>query len=285
MSSSLPTGTVRCLSPNRSCWLSRFPGLIVRVLIVVALPSILGCAGIKVQQVAIDKSTLTEKVGFANWWSAHLPWNRPAQGLRFNRPAPFLWVTTDEKGACVPQVVWMPDPLQEYVITTSAGIGSVEFSPTLENGWNLNGFESDIESKTAENLTALSGLIGSVGNLPLRAAVQNPRTHNVKELPQRTSEQYLSMANKEDIGYGPGLYKLNLALTQESPSPLIPVFVMRSKRSGDVVLCASLATAPSEGPQTSPKAENKGAQRGQASHAYSEGNSSAGGTRGTGGGG
>ena len=95
-----------------------------------------------------------------------------AEGLRFYRPAPYLQVseaadTTDggskSGGAQATRlqfsIVWLPDYKQEYIVQSRPGFGSVTFKPTLADGWNLTGMEASMDSKTAEILTALAGLL------------------------------------------------------------------------------------------------------------------------------
>ena len=48
-------------------------------------------------------------------------------------------------------------------------------NPTLKDGWNLTGLSATADSKTAELITAATGLVGAVGKIPLVAAGQkNP---------------------------------------------------------------------------------------------------------------
>jgi len=94
------------------------------------------------------------------------------EGLRFYRPAPYLQVseaadTTDggskSGGAQATRlqfsIVWLPDYKQEYIVQSHPGFGSVTFKRTLADGWNLTGMEASMDSKTAEILTALAGLL------------------------------------------------------------------------------------------------------------------------------
>ena len=53
---------------------------------------------------------------------------------------------------------WLPDYSQEYIITWNAGIGTVNPSFTLTNGWNLTTFNSTVDSKTSQNLSAIASL-------------------------------------------------------------------------------------------------------------------------------
>jgi len=56
------------------------------------------------------------------------------------------------------EFTWLPDYSEEYVITWEAGIGSVDPSFTLTDGWNLTGFASSVDSKFSDNLSAVASL-------------------------------------------------------------------------------------------------------------------------------
>ena len=99
------------------------------------------------------------------------------EGIRFYRPVPYLMVseassepkqsntsTSSSPGSSPAPtlqftIVWMPDLSQEYAIRTNSGLVSIEFNPTLENGWNLTGLNAKVDSKTGELLTAVAGLV------------------------------------------------------------------------------------------------------------------------------
>ncbi|MCZ3380436.1 MULTISPECIES: hypothetical protein [Rhizobium] len=53
----------------------------------------------------------------------------------------------------------MPDKTEEYAITISAGMGAIKATPTLTDGWNLTSLSTDVDSKTNENITAITGLL------------------------------------------------------------------------------------------------------------------------------
>jgi hypothetical protein len=86
------------------------------------------------------------------------------EGLRFYRPHPYLWVvkeTRDGKEALENKIIWLPDLSQEYVVQVISGLGSVDFKPTIENGWMLTGFDVKSDSKLPELVGAISGLLGT----------------------------------------------------------------------------------------------------------------------------
>lgn len=150
------------------------------------LPAIclfVGCAGVDVYPVQNAHGSQGKVLGTDD------------SGVRFYRPAPHVWITkavpsekvniettkisekdeSSSKDKTVlrsiagvgysAQLVMLPDYSQEYVVCWSTGIGSVEPNFTLTDGWNLTAFASKADSKTAENITAFSSLISSVGAL------------------------------------------------------------------------------------------------------------------------
>jgi uncharacterized membrane protein YfcA len=84
------------------------------------------------------------------------------EGLRFNRPWPYLWVTSAANGGCTVQVLWLPRTDEEYVVRATAGLGSVIFKPVLTDGWNLTSLDGQVDSKAAEVLTAIGGIAGAL---------------------------------------------------------------------------------------------------------------------------
>ena len=134
-------------------------------------------------------------------------------GIRFFRPAFYVWITkaplsekvntitivekqknkTQTIVKSLPQVVYqanvvvLPDYTQEYIVQWHPGLGSIHPKFTLEGGWNLTGFDSTIDSKTAELVTAVSGAVKNVAAAAAGALIAD---ENFK---------------------GPGLYKLEIS--------------------------------------------------------------------------
>jgi hypothetical protein len=83
-------------------------------------------------------------------------------GIRYWRPAPYLALqpsTTGTTTTCEEKLVMLPDKSEEYAITMSAGYGTAEADPTLQDGWNLTAMTGKADSKTADTLTALASVI------------------------------------------------------------------------------------------------------------------------------
>jgi hypothetical protein len=118
-------------------------------------------------------------------------------GVLFYRPRPYLMVTqgpaskeqpadkpsvppgagTADKpalgGALNVEIIWLPDYSQEYEIQVHPGLGSVTMNPTLKDGWNLTGLSATADSKTAELITAATGLAKAIP-FAARTAGQKP---------------------------------------------------------------------------------------------------------------
>jgi hypothetical protein len=142
--------------------------------------TITGCASVTVQPVA------------NSFGSKGATLKADETGVRFYRPALYVWITRtqpsdkvnvttvqDKKGdrtttsttsldtepGYSATVVVLPDLSQEYIIQWNAGMGSVNPHFELSDGWNLKAFDSKVETKTAENITAVTGTITSIGKL------------------------------------------------------------------------------------------------------------------------
>lgn len=61
------------------------------------------------------------------------------------------------------KLIYLPDLTRPMSITARTGLfGSVKLSPTLQDGWMLTAFSSEADSKIAEVLEHLSGVITSI---------------------------------------------------------------------------------------------------------------------------
>ncbi|HYV65478.1 MAG TPA: hypothetical protein VE964_04495 [Myxococcales bacterium] len=84
------------------------------------------------------------------------------EGLHFYRPAPYVVISNGDKG-CQINVIYLPNPDQEFVIVPHAGLGSVAFKPTLQDGWNLTAIDSTVDSKGVDLLNAIASFIPGAG--------------------------------------------------------------------------------------------------------------------------
>ncbi|MEM6484025.1 MAG: hypothetical protein AAF662_03430 [Pseudomonadota bacterium] len=133
-----------------------------------------GCSSLSVTQIANDTG------------SSGLDTTHETSGVRFYRPALHIWLTAaapsdkvnirnvvdksvpDEEtttvtpigpSACNARFAWLPDYSKEYIIQWKPGIGSVSPNFTLADGWNLTAVASTVDSKAAENATAVGSLL------------------------------------------------------------------------------------------------------------------------------
>jgi hypothetical protein len=134
-----------------------------KMLLLTALSFVMaGCAGVEIKRVTLE--------------------NPYAEGLRFYRPYPYLLITNEEgKTGLISKIIYLPNKNEEYAIKVRGGMGSIDAKFTLENGWNLTEYGETKDSKTAEIVTALAGVLRDVKGLRSTPA-------------------------KDEIG--PGLYKL-----------------------------------------------------------------------------
>lgn len=158
----------------------------MRYTLLLSLAVISGCAEIRVYPVS--NSHGSKGINITN--------ESDRNGVRFNRPEPHIWVTeagadkTSEDSAKInmsankthkkpknisagyieeaktdnyytAKIVYLPNYEEEYLIEWTAGLGSVDPHFTLGDGWNLVGFDSSVDSKFSENITAISGLISA----------------------------------------------------------------------------------------------------------------------------
>lgn len=90
------------------------------------------------------------------------------RGIRFYRPKPYLLVEPAagvSNDLVVMSLAYLPDFSEEYSIHVRAGFGVNKTKITLEDGWKLTQLDVDVDSKTSENITAIAGLIESIGGL------------------------------------------------------------------------------------------------------------------------
>jgi hypothetical protein len=90
----------------------------------------------------------------------------------------------------VAQFVMLPDLTQEYIVQWNAGIGSVNPNFSLADGWNLTSFNSTVDSKANEHLTAAAAVGTAIASFGAAGAGAFTNDPNYK---------------------GPGLYKMEFS--------------------------------------------------------------------------
>jgi len=148
------------------------------------------------------------------------------EGLRFYRPWPYLWITVNDKGQCIPSITYLPDLNQEYLIVPHAGFGLVTMKPTLQNGWNLTALDATVDSKAADVLNGIGGILGKIASLGMvRLTI---------------SEKVL----------GPGLYRF--VYTNGEITDLTPIFQTAGENNAPIA-CHGLQGTVEDQPRTPPK--------------------------------
>ena len=105
------------------------------------------------------------------------------KGIRYYRPKPYLKIEPINTSTAVTSnnttrvtttpgdefvsisLEYLPDFSEEYSINVTPGLGSATVSVGLENGWNLQTINQELDSQFNENVAALSNLAGSLGSL------------------------------------------------------------------------------------------------------------------------
>ena len=114
------------------------------------------------------------------------------EGIRFYRPAPYLLVTANDKGALQVSLIYLPKTSEEYVIQFKSGLGSADMKFKLDGGWNLTDFGETRDSKIPELVTSLAtAFTGALRTEPgtpsqpalgLYALIFDPQTGLVSEI-------------------------------------------------------------------------------------------------------
>ncbi len=148
---------------------------IIRVLVLVTMASfeLAACAHLTFE---------TEQQWQQPWY---VRWFAKSDGIHYYRPKPYLLVTesiTEKTAAsgtgggaagqasaagqttesCVAEIKYLPDYTQESVIIPHYWLGSVALKPTLTDGWNLTNFDSTVDTKIPETITAIANLAKAV---------------------------------------------------------------------------------------------------------------------------
>ena len=120
----------------------------------VLLVALAGCAGYKV--LPVDSK------------------NDAQEGLRFYRPQPYLVVREDTTGKkagterrLAYEVIYLPDYSKGYVMQRRGGLGTVEASVKLTNGWMLAELGMKTDSQVPQTIEAIAKIIPAVLGVPL----------------------------------------------------------------------------------------------------------------------
>jgi len=84
------------------------------------------------------------------------------EGVRFYRPWPYLLVTKGENGKLEAKTIYLPRINEEYCIKVNSGMGTVDSSFTLTDGWQLTVMGDKRDSKVPETIDSLAGVLAKV---------------------------------------------------------------------------------------------------------------------------
>jgi len=93
--------------------------------------------------------------------------NENAEGVHFYRPAPYL-VRAIKDDKCTESIVYLPEKSEEWTMITHSGLGTVDASAKLADGWNLTEFGDARDSKIPETINAISGLVSAAAGAAAR---------------------------------------------------------------------------------------------------------------------
>ena len=115
-----------------------------------------------------------------------------AKGIRYYRPWPYLLVSQDmnESSALDIKTVYLPNIKENYAINTQSGLGKLDTTITLEDGWKLTQYSDKTDTEIPETIQA----IGSVSTDTIKAILDVMTMRNGSE--------------KGSIPLIPGLYRL-----------------------------------------------------------------------------
>jgi hypothetical protein len=99
------------------------------------------------------------------------------------------------------KLIYLPDFRHPMAITESAGIGTADMKPNLQDGWMLTSLDSPVDSKVPETITAVSSLISSIGGDIIKTEDATSAG------PAAPAPQTLKNLYKDNFILRPGLYR------------------------------------------------------------------------------
>jgi len=88
----------------------------------------------------------------------HVPPGDSSPGVHFNRPRPYLLVSRQGQ-ELKSDLIWLPDPSQEYTMNLQPGLGKANLSLKLKDGWMLSDLGAEVDGRSSEGLTAIGSVI------------------------------------------------------------------------------------------------------------------------------
>lgn len=114
-----------------------------------------------------------------------------AKGIRYYRPWPYLLVAQDQNDSTALKLttVYLPNIKENYAINTQSGLGKLDATITLEDGWKLTQYSDKTDTKIPETIQA-------IGSVP---------TNTIKAILEALTRQ--NGVEKESIPLTTGLYR------------------------------------------------------------------------------
>lgn len=97
--------------------------------------------------------------------------NRGSDGIHFYSPKPYLMISQtliaspgggQPIQACTAEIKYFPDYNEEYVMIPHYWLESISMKPAVADGWNLTNFNSTVDTKIPETITAISSLAQNI---------------------------------------------------------------------------------------------------------------------------
>jgi hypothetical protein len=101
--------------------------------------------------------------------------NADMEGIRFYRSWPYLLVTIDENGKFQTKNIYLPKKNEEYAINVRSGLGTVDASFNLTDGWQLTQFGDKRDSKIPETIGAITGAATSAATTIAKVEIKPPK--------------------------------------------------------------------------------------------------------------
>lgn len=186
---------------------------------------------------------------------------KEVDGLTVPKPALYLKVMSNENGVCTTETLLLPDGTNTRTIIPHYRIGTVEFNPTLADGWNLTGFTSNVDTKVPETIDALANFANAASISKMVPAARNivdeqpPANENNQQgfYSWNVTDDNKNLIKGKKIGEqtGVGIYKMLFGGetgTQEVAALNVGVHLMQfmvlRDGSDNPILCNALESKP-----------------------------------------
>jgi hypothetical protein len=144
-------------------------------------------------------------------------------GLRYYLPKPYLLVepaTAEATGKDAADKVarprgdlfkislqYLPDFSEEYALSVRTGLGTCKTKLTLEHGWNLTSVDVDCDSKTSDNISAITNLLkaaapdGVIAGPKSKGSDESTPRGGAPSTPGGATHEFFVAASNVPVGY------------------------------------------------------------------------------------